>query len=581
MNGAVEVQYHFWPWSVGDRKETADFVDGEIGVCFYGSPVLSVSQSASVYLARRYEEFIRFGPVFKAAGETYQLYHAPHGVISSREITKGGREECGTCNNCYQTTLGIKGKETATELFLSTWGGVESTFRTGEKDSESPLYRSVLRWSNFFDDCFEKARVAKRKGELPWAEIVDYIRSIAASKNEPRMALIVHISEAMRRHLPMAVHAARRILVRERRMLPAGRASETDPVCLRWYVRQPGMTAAQKASANRQRLLAVSRREFLDTLENIVLKDFLLRCRREAKRYRQFDVTGWQQETSKRALDVNSFGLICSDLHQSPHLEGVSAPLAAIRPNYVLQNDSRYRQIWKFYLRLLKQEDEEDRLWDWQSRTWADIGRLLVNAGLMSLCGQNGTNRKYILEEMLKSVFGILHEQHLGSRIVTGSEPGPFLVKPTQGGMNQAVVLEIVHSSQAGEHPATAGLGRIGGHLYLVLTPLDGGEQHIVVVWAVHTAACAPQIRPAWQDIGRSASRALKRHTLILEERMPRFPKLHGFVLASDLDASKPKLHPSDIGEVHLAQLPTDQEHWGASVDWVALIIEEILEQTI
>ena len=582
MSNVVEVQYHYWPWSVGDGEETVNLVEGNVGLSFYGSPVLSISCSAEIFLARRYEKFLPFGPDYKTADGLYKLYESPHGILSSKESMKEFGKKCEGLGDCNITSLFIKGETSAFNVQFSTFGALESGFDLDNKDAKSPLYRSVLGWSNFFDECIDKVSLSQRKGQIPWGGVLDFIRSIAKSDDEPRMSLIVYVADAMRRHLPVVVKAARRILVRERKLLPAARVSETDTACLRWYIRQPGETTAQKAAVNRHCLQAVSRTESLDTLENKVLKDFIARCRTECHRYLANECSVTSKLNSKRGLLVKSYGNMCADLHRSPQLEDVSPPPSPIRPNYALQNDSRYRRIWNLYLRLLRQEDEEDRLWDWQSRTWADISRLLVNAGLMSLCMQDKSKGKFILQEMLQSVFELTSEQRLGSRIVAGTEPGPFLVMPKDDrGMLRAAVLEVVHSDLAGKHPVTQNFGRIGGHLYLVLSPLDGGRKTVIVLWAAHTAACAPSARPTWSEIGNSATQALKRHQWILGERASEFPNLCGFVMASDLNCEEPEIYPSNVNGAHLLQLPTAQEQWEASVEFIALILEDVLEKNI
>ena len=64
---------------------------------------------------------------------------------------------------------------------------------------------------------------------------------------------------------------------------------------------------------------------------------------------------------------------MCFGLIRYPLFEGLQKPVPGTPPNYVLRNDFRYREVWRNYVRLIRREDEEDRLWDWQSRTWADV----------------------------------------------------------------------------------------------------------------------------------------------------------------------------------------------------------------
>ncbi|VBB42860.1 conserved hypothetical protein [uncultured Desulfatiglans sp.] len=581
MKGAVDVQLHLWPWSVGNGDESFNLIRGSANVPFYGSPVLSVSENATVLLARRYERFLPFGPKFKAVDGVYQLYQTPHGVVAQKAALQKYKATDNMDDSHRKTILSIHSEEGVREVLLSTLYAEASAQEGDVGWAESRLFRTILAWSNFFDECILESKGTQRQGKLPWSNIADYIKKLAQSEDEPRMALIVHIADAMRQHLPNVVHAARRILVRERKMMPAPRVAETDNTCLQWYMRQPGTTSTEKAAANRHRLMGVSRYESLDTLENKVLKDFLVRCRLECRRYLNFDCNLNQRTHSERGSKVKSFGNICAELRQLPQLANISRPPAIPKPNYVLQNDVRYKRIWKYYLRLLRQEDEEDRLWDWQARTWTDISRLLVNAALMALRGETAGKVGYRFEEILASVFEILFEQRLGMRIERGSEPGPFLVRPPRGRTGRDLALEVVHPDLAEEHGLVRHFGRTGGHLYLVFSPLDGSRQSVVVVWAAHTAACTPSARPSWQTIADSAARALKRHGDFLSDRAQGFPHLYAFVVASDVDALKPDLITSENGNVHLVEIPTSQQFWAEAVDWIALVIEEVLGRLV
>lgn len=568
MLSKIDVQLHFWPWSTGIREETVNLKSGSPSFPFWGSPVVSASIEASLFLPQRHERFIPFGPPFETLGGECRLYETPHGVMATRRsINKGLGGEILVHTKGMRDTVNLLPQGAISRLIQNT-------------NEETELVRIVLSWSQFFDDLIEETKKTKRQNMLPWAKIEDIIFKIAEDLAEPRMALIVDIAEQMLGRISLVVNAARKILFRERRMLPAGRVAETDSACLRWFVRQSGETMAQKAAVNHQRLLGLARRETFNTLENKVLKDFLFRCAQEGRRYLNTEVMDDQQlQLSKRARTVWGYRHLCTGLHQTTHLEGVTKPPPVLRPNYVLQNDYRYKKIWKHYVRLLRREDEEDRLWDWQSRTWADVSRLLVNMALFKLSRNNGDriNGGVRFEELLTSAINLRREQQLGCRVRAGSDPGPFIIRRWGTDRNQASVLDIVHPNQAKGHPATQLLGRLGGHLYLVLTPLSGGQRSIVVVWAVHTAGA--EVHPPWEDIGRSAGQALQNHTRILDDsRKFNLPILHGFVITSDMESKSAELHPGKDGGLHLVQVATDQRCWKDALAGIMVVIEDILE---
>jgi hypothetical protein len=563
----IDVQLHRWPWSKGIREETDNLISGEVSFPFWGSPLVSVSTRAMLFLPRRHERFIPFGTAFDTLAGEYRLYETPHGLLAA------GGAAIPHLGNEIRVTVGSL-RET---VRLIPHGARPRELKAGGE--ETPLARTVISWSQFFDDLLDNARKTGRENRLAWAEAVRCILDVAEDAKQPRKALIVDIADRMRGKLPLIVAALRRVLYRERLLLPAGRVAETDTACLRWMVRQPGETLAQKAAANRQQLLGMARRESFDTLENKVLKDFLGRCALEGRRYLKSEVgdnPGLRE--SERACTVRQYHYLCADLGRAPVFENVASPPPAPRPNYVLQNDARYKEVWRHYVRLLKRDDEEDCLWDWQSRTWADVCRFLVCAALFDLSRE--TPKKVFVEELLSSAVHLVGEQRLGSRVLAGSEPGPLLVGLRSMSRSQASVLEIVHPDHAGEHTATRLLGRVGGHLYLVLTPLAGGNRLVLVVWAVHTAAA--ETHPSWMAIGQSAGRALQNHARNLDERGElNLPDLRGFVVASDMESRAADLHPGVGEDLHLVQAATDQRCWEEALMGIKLVIEDILEKAL
>ena len=120
------------------------------------------------------------------------------------------------------------------------------------KPKDSPLARTLLHWSSFFDDLLDEAQRENESNErLEWQAVRNHLERLRKEAKEPFRSVIVDIAETMRRSLPEIVHAARRILLRERRLLPACRMEETDSACLHWYIRQPGRTCPKKLAPGR------------------------------------------------------------------------------------------------------------------------------------------------------------------------------------------------------------------------------------------------------------------------------------------------------------------------------------------
>jgi len=570
----IAAQIHLWPWSIGSKKDTRDLTGETVGCPFYGCPIVTLSSKATLILPTRFEKFIRLGPSYPPGKWEYSVYETPHGVLAGE----------GKINQIQ--VYGPGGRNTITLQLLGAT--VKHADLMGQRDQKlySDLSKTVLAWSQFFDDLLDKANTSHRGDSVAWAQAVEFIDILSQDISEPRMALIVKIAERMQKRLPEIVTAIRRILLHERRLLPVARVAETDRECLRWYIRQSGETMAEKAGS-RQKLLAVARRESFDTLENRILKDFLKRSGNETQRYLASEVgEDARYLTSKRNNTVKTYRSLCLALSREPVFEGISKPVPGSPPNYVLQNDPRYREVWEWYCRLLRREDEEDRFWDWQTRAWADITRLLVNAAVIlnvQCCGPGEKiNDGIVYEEILTSVLHILKEQQQGCRTLPGTEPGPILVNRVEKRETKSkAVLEIVHPSQAEKHHIGRLLGRTGGHLYLILSPLNNspGRKKGIVIWGVNSAGS--EYRLDFEEIVDSASNALSLHCSVLGERLPIFPELRGIVVLNDMETTKATTYSVPGKNVQIVHAPTEPPNWGSTVIELALNLSSILREII
>jgi hypothetical protein len=339
----------------------------------------------------------------------------------------------------------------------------------------------------------------------------------------------------------------------------------------------------EEKAGSRQNLLAVARRESFDTLENRILKDFLKRSANESQRYTVSEV-GQDPKylTSKRNNSVKTYKSLCLTLLREAVFEDISRPVPGSPPNYVLQNDPRYREIWEWYCRLLRREDEEDRFWDWQSRAWADITRLLVNSALIFNVQCSGPRENIhdgvVYEEILTSSLHVLKEQQLGCRSLPGTEPGPILLKRVERGETRSKsVLEVVNPFQAEKHHIGRLLGRTGGHLYLLLSPLNQTAEckKGIIIWGVNTAGSKYQID--LEEIAHSASTALSLHSNKVCERLPILLELKGIVVANDIDARKATSYSILDNSVQVIHAPAEPEHWGSTVIELALNLSGML----
>jgi uncharacterized protein DUF2357 len=576
MNGvltAAQAQLHFWPWSVEISAQTMDLMGGNVSFPFFGSPVISLLEGATLLLPSRLERFTPLGPPYQSSTSTCQVYETPHGILAGS--THGRTLRLRTSRGSQHIAFNAQG---AAERFDLSSGTGQQVY--------SDIARYILAWSQVFDELMEKAHTPGSLSDaITWEAVLDQLHNIPQAPNQPRMALIVRIAQQMHRRLPDIVSAMRKILLRERDLVPLHRIQETDNTCLRWYARQPGNTTPEKAGS-KQRLLAIVRKESFDTLENRVLKDFVLRCSKEAAHYLNVEV-GPRMQGTLRASDVKRYKSVCNMCITSPSFEQVSLPDPGTQPNYVLQNDLRYRKVWYWYRQLLRRADVEDQIWDWQTRTWADVMRLLVGAVMERLTMENGLRSRSIrdgvaFEKLAHAPLRLRSEQSLGSRILPGSEPGPFLlVLMANGHPVRKAVMEVVHPDLSEQHSVAQLLGRTGGHLYLVLHEpgrADGRKQ-VLVLWSVNGAGATDM--PHCDEMASAAWDALQQHYIVLSLRR-RFPALiRGMVVVSRLEASQALFHDGNGHRLPLLEVPADPRGWESAVEWLALGLDAIFEDML
>jgi len=228
------------------------------------------------------------------------------------------------------------------------------------------------------------------EGKLPWGtrrtwqSVEKYWRQ--GGEDAAELALVVRLAQDSRllHALRSIERGPRRMLFRQHKKVKLSRIQEMDAGTLRAYSQAPGRNAAQKAGA-KQELIAVVRQDTVDLVENRLLQWIADRMRSMAEVYCARNLRFKQ---SARFLRVRQLHGICKKILESPRLEEVSAlqhHLAA--PTYCLQSERRYRQIWKTYGLIRRQERLEDDAWQWQTRFWGTSARLIVGSMLLGLQG--------------------------------------------------------------------------------------------------------------------------------------------------------------------------------------------------
>ena len=163
----------------------------------------------------------------------------------------------------------------------------------------------------------------------------------------------------------------------------------------------------------------MAREEHFNTLENRVLLSYARVAREVAREYRDrhASATG-----SARVRRVQGFGLRCGRLERDLRERGVHAAAADVTPNFALQNNTDYRDVWVAWHELLQRERILDRLWRWQARSWEEFCALAVVVALQALPGTRllAVSPLLFREEQLQGCW-IRHSNPLAGPVPAGS----------------------------------------------------------------------------------------------------------------------------------------------------------------
>lgn len=215
-----------------------------------------------------------------------------------------------------------------------------------------------------------------------WDRLAGFWRA-AEEESEPLVSEIVLQASAMPRRLKEILERLRRVLRRERAMVPLDRVQEMDQASMIWLTRQPGNTLAERAGPS-QRVQAVVRSESFDTGENRVVHAW---CRLAYAATRDWIRHNQHARSSRRFGDVEKLRrLTRMGMRDLDELNIGIAPEDQL-PNFVLTQDPDYREVYEAWRRLLNERRRLDELWAWQGRTWSDFCALAVTLAVRSIEG--------------------------------------------------------------------------------------------------------------------------------------------------------------------------------------------------
>jgi hypothetical protein len=219
---------------------------------------------------------------------------------------------------------------------------------------------------------------------LEWAAIWERWKDVS-TRAEPRTARVVDIARSYVARIRDVCERPRRMLVRQREAQPVGRVQEIDAVCLRNLIQRPGRTLLEKAGA-RQEIMAITRRETVDTAENRVIRDFIRLCQHRARAYEREN--GFARK-HKKVEAVVGLRQACERFAAGSPISTVGPLVGVVRPNYVLQKDRRYHPLWIQYDKLRREEEAVDNVWAWGRSLWAEFVRGIIVSFLLGKDGRS------------------------------------------------------------------------------------------------------------------------------------------------------------------------------------------------
>lgn len=441
-------------------------------------PMLVAPDTTELSIGGRRRAEQKEGSPFTWDGTPYSLRSIPVGVKpEERELVLTREDFSGT------TTLALEG-----QLARPQRTSGESEARTlPATELEGFLLVLVQR--------IREAAEPEAGDTDPWETIQRKWISQRADTKDPPMDLIVRHAERFSHLVSDVASRPRRVLSRRREKLSLALVQEIDAKCIDWLVMQPGHSIAERAGPS-QRILAVARYEDMNTVENRVLRDFLDRSADAAGLYAK---SNRRYRISNRWRSVYTYGRECRRLARELRNLNIAKPALPLTPNYVLQQEPRYRKVWKAYREILNKIEEQDETWRWQRRLWADFCALAVHVSLSWLPGSMpiGSAPLRVANEQARGRWSMVQDQTGLFLFSSGAHPGKdFILSPI------AITPGCKHPKIEEWHYS------LGASSVVHVEATEGRGEATIVIWAIH-AAGGPE--EPFEDIVASAEKSLER----------------------------------------------------------------------
>lgn len=460
----IEFSVRGYPW-----EEEQDLPEDKLKHRFKGCVLLAVKDDDFAKLDGSTLEYCKLGMDFRRHNANWRLIALPY---KKESLSYAIQEK----NGSWQRDLDFEGVSA---------DSLDPKIKDG-------MFDIIKTWSGFFDLLSTSHRTPDGQRVLiRFDELPRILKGLDEHDGDVYKPLIVKISRELTKPLPAIAASLRKILNRKDQMVKLDKVMEINLSSMRWLVRQPGRTIEQKAAANDYHVLAVTRKDNYDLLENRVLKDFLVRSISACTEY-------LKDSKGSVAGEVKRYRNICRDLLTIPELSEVKRQSSLPVPNYVLQFDARYTKIWHYYVMLLRQEKIAEELFFWQYFTFLDLCALFCGAALHDLQDDplQAEGHEVELAALGSCNVSIYPDAKEGVLLNADSTPGPFIL--TVDGKSFVVQFVIdatkidVGEGQQRFAPiqqrAAKFASAMGSRSYLLVEPVNarGKQQSLILLYGLN-----------------------------------------------------------------------------------------------
>jgi hypothetical protein len=365
----------------------------------------------------------------------------------------------------------LRHREWRSDLIFQWTSAIDRPLSRG--DHLGNLSESGARWYQFLLGIMARLKdfeAAISDAREPWDFVLERWLYPAMSR-DPTMDIVVrHAQDHRGRWAEIAEHP-RRVLSRQRELVALSRVQELDVQCMQWLSRQAGESLSERAGPS-QRILALTRFENRNTLENRVFRDLLDRTVSAAGEYLVLNASRSGVSRSRRTTRyaaVQQYIRECRRLSLDLAGQGIGQVTELVQPNYALLHDSRYKHVWNAWQEIIQREHQMDDLWRWQRRSWAEFCKIGVILALMvqSKVRLVASSPLLLRSEHRRGEW-LLHDDPLA---VMTSEDGLWVAELLSGNSNEVPDL---HKN-------------LGASFWLRVSDYKGRTNLYMPIWAIHS----------------------------------------------------------------------------------------------